>query len=316
MAKSIFTRYDNIKKLAGEGSPYAVDCYMQYVVKFSKDDRDLIAKFRKDYEANQNDISVIEGYTEQQVKVITMFLNFAYGLPEDETDFQKFVQRIKEADQKAEKEQGKKLLDFSTEQQFLQNRFKRSRNYFSDTASKFKKTYHRVQHWVMGLSLAVSVVSLLFIFMGNLIWDEGSMPKWFGNLDNFIVAVISGIAAWLSSNDKLCRNLEFWVKYRTISEALKKEYDLYQGRCGVYDIPDDNADAFGHTKAEKLFRINYEEIIQAANDSFVSILQSNINVPAANGADQYANILSEGGAKMTSDAVSGANAGKKDGGKS
>ena len=223
MAKSIFTRYDNIKKLAGEGSPYAVDCYMQYVVKFSKDDRDLIAKFRKDYEANQNDISVIEGYTEQQVKVITMFLNFAYGLPEDETDFQKFVQRIKEADQKAEKEQGKKLLDFSTEQQFLQNRFKRSRNYFSDTASKFKKTYHRVQHWVMGLSLAVSMVSLLFIFMGNLIWDEGSMPKWFGNLDNFIVAVISGIAAWLSSNDKLCRNLEFWVKYRTISEALKKE---------------------------------------------------------------------------------------------
>ena len=44
MAKNIFTRYDNIKKLAGEGSPYAVDCYMQYVVKFSKDDRDTAVK--------------------------------------------------------------------------------------------------------------------------------------------------------------------------------------------------------------------------------------------------------------------------------
>ena len=303
MAKNIFTRYDNIKKLAGEGSPYAVDCYMQYVVKFSKDDRELIAKFRKDYEAHQNDISVIEDYTEQQVQVITTFLNFAYGLPEDETDYQKYVQRIKEADQKAEKEQGKKLLDFSTEEQFLQNRFKRSRNYFSETASTFKKSYHRVQRWVMGLSLAVSVVSLLFIFIGNLSWAEGSVPKWFGNLDNFIVAVISGFAAWLSSNDKLCRNLEFWVKYRTISEALKKEYDLYQGRCGVYDIPDDNPDQFGHTKAEKLFRINYEEIIQAANDSFVSILQSNITVPPANAADQYANSFGKAGSGKIDDVL-------------
>jgi len=315
MARNFFTRFDEIVKMCGEGRPYAVDCYLQYTDEFSKDDRSLIEDFRKKYIAKQCDVSVIDTYPDGQIAVLKKFLGFVRDLPENDRAYKKRLKLAKKQAEKDAQDKDRVRKDFSTTENFLNNRYHRSQKYFSDSASSFKKKYYFIQKLVMILSLSVSVFSLFMIFLGNTIWSEGSLPKWFGNLDNFIVAAISAAAAWFSSNDKLYRNLEFWVKYRTISEALKKEYDLYQGRCGVYDIADDSPDEYGHTQAEKKFRVNYEEIVQRANDSFVSILQSDISVPLGAAPDKYANILTDGGAKMTSDALGGGKGEKKDGDK-
>lgn len=100
-------------------------------------------------------------------------------------------------------------------------------------------------------------------------------PAWISSSFNVIIAAVSAIAAYVSSNDKLFQHLSFWAKFRVASEKLKSEQVLYEGRCGIYDVPNDTPDEEGHYKADKIFRERVEQIVQEANDNFSQMLQNN-----------------------------------------
>lgn len=142
----------------------------------------------------------------------------------------------------------------------------------------------------MLFSVSVSVISVLSVFVGNLvcsIFHFESSPEWLVNGFSLLVAVISAVTAYISSNDKLCQNLDLWVRFRVASEKLKSEYALYQGRCGDYNIPGDHKDAAGHTAAEKRFRENVESIVQEANDNFTKIFQNGNGNSQPNPEEQH-----------------------------
>ncbi len=292
MAKqNIFTRFDSIVKNAGLGRKYALHCYMRYTDLFSKEDREQVESFRKLYNENGNNVTVMEsaGYADDQIEVIDRFVAFCQNLPC--TKFTGWLRWLfsrrrarKEreyhlqhsADIKVSKT--KKLKSFVSEDDFLTNRYFSQQKFFSDKSAECKDRYHSNQKKIMLFSVSVSVISVLSVFVGNVIcsiFHFESSPEWLVNGFSLLVAVISAITAYISSNDKLFQNLDFWVRYRVASEKLKSEYALYQGRCGDYNIPGDTKDNNGHTLAEKKFRENVEAIVQEANDNFTRILQNN-----------------------------------------
>ena len=292
MAKqSIFTRFDSIVKNAGLGRKYALHAYMRYTDLFSKEDREQVESFRKLYNENNNDVTVMEsaGYADDQIAVIDRFVAFCQNLPCTKfTGWLRWLFSRRRARKEREYQlqhsadvkvtRDKKLKSFVSEEEFLTNRYFSQQKFFSDKSTECKNRYHSNQKKIMLFSVSVSVISVFSVFAGNVvcsIFHFESSPEWLVNGFSPLVAVISAITAYISSNDKLFQNLDFWVRYRVASEKLKSEYALYQGRCGDYNIPGDRKDANGHSLAEKKFRENVEAIVQEANDNFTRILQNN-----------------------------------------
>ena len=293
--KNIFTRFDWIKERAGMGVPSAVHFYFYFTDQFTKNERDLIGHFRNTYESNNNNITALESYSDNQIIVVDRFQQYVEWLPKNRFSawlrwkFGRTLREKKFAGKNA-KVYNKEHRDLVYEQQFLKHRYFEQQQYYSKTADKNKKRYYRLQKWIQGLSLAVSVISLGFICWGNYAWSgEGNdqIPRWFSNLDNLTVAIVSAIAAFLSSSEKLCRNLEFWLKFRTTSERLKTEHSLYQGHSGPYKALDNTKDDFGNSKATQRFREKVEQIIQNANDNFEQIVQGRPQTAA----DKYGETL-------------------------
>ncbi len=291
MAKqNIFTRFDSIVKNAGLGRKYALHAYMRYTDLFTKEDREQVESFRKLYNESGNNITVMEsaGYSDNQIDIIDRFVSFCQGLPctrltgwlrwlfSRRRTIQEREHRLQNcAELSASKQKKRKPIE--TEKDFLENRYYSQQQFFSKKSGEFRDTYHRNQKRIMLFSVSVSVISVLSVFVGNVvcsIFHFESSPEWLVNGFSLLVAVISAVTAYISSNDKLFQNLDFWTRYRVASEKLKSEYALYQGRCGDYDIPNDTADSLGHTQAEKKFRENVENIVQEANDNFSKLLQN------------------------------------------
>ncbi len=282
--KSIFDKFNWITEQSEDGKSFAFNCYRRYMELFNSKDRDVLANFETLY--HDKGMKALVHFNDDDSAVIYRFIAFTEWLPSNRFFgwLRNIVGRCMSTNELLEwldcapfpkKDDTTKLKPFVKEQDFVTYRYFAQQQYFSNTAGKYKKTYYLLQKFIQGLSLSVSVCSLFFIFFGNCYWsgENDVIPRWFGNLDNLIVAIVSAIAAYLSSNEKLCRNLEFWLKFRTTSERLKTEYSLYQGRCGVYDIKNDTTDENGNSRATKRFRAKVEEIVQTANDSFERIIQ-------------------------------------------
>ena len=282
--KSIFDRFNTITNQAEEGYSFAFNCYRRYMELFNFEDRKVLAKFEGLY--HEKGMKAWEEFNDKDSAVINRFIAFSEWLPSNVFFgwLRNTVGRRMSTNELFEfldcqpvfnNEDSSTSKSFVKEQDFVKYRYFEQQKYFSNTSGKYKKTYYLLQKWILALSLSVSICSLIFIFLGNYCWSgkDDVIPRWFGNLDNLIVAIVSAIAAYLSSNEKLCRNLEFWLKFRTTSERLKTEYSLYQGRCGIYNIKDDKPDENGNFRATKRFRTKVEEIVQKANDSFERIIQ-------------------------------------------
>ena len=291
MAKqNIFSRFDSIVKNAGLGRKYALHCYMRYTDLFTKEEREQVESFRKLYNENGNNVTVMEsaGYDDNQIDIIDRFVSFCQSLPSTRftgwlrwrfsrrRTLQEREHRLQNSAELSAAKQ-KKRKPIETEKDFLDNRYYSQQQFFSKKSGEFRDTYHRNQKRIMLFSVSVSVISVLSVFVGNVVcsvFHFESSPEWLVNGFSLLVAVISAVTAYISSNDKLFQNLDFWARYRVASEKLKSEYALYQGHCGDYDIPNDTKDAQGHTNAEKKFRENVENIVQEANDNFSKLLQN------------------------------------------
>ena len=289
MAKqNIFTRFDSIVKNAGLGRKYALHAYMRYTDLFTKEEREQVESFRKLYNESGNNVTVIEsaGYSDNQIDIIDRFVSFCQNLPctrltgwlrwrFSRRTIQEREHRLQNGAELASNR--KKRKAFVSENDFLENRYFEQQQFFSKKSGQFRDEYHHNQKRIMLFSVSVSVISVFSVFAGNVvcsIFHFENTPEWLVNGFSLLVAVISAITAYISSNDKLFQNLDFWARYRVASEKLKSEYALYQGRCGDYNIPNDYKDSEGHTLAEKRFRENVEAIVQEANDNFSKLLQN------------------------------------------
>lgn len=287
MAKHIFKRFNNITEKARKGNPYAMRIYMQFFEGFGKDidiikgltskrDFDIVSFLEQKKEAsaeNKND--------EHKNEVIKKFIAYANELPRpfkvwrcglfnSNADLKKFAFSENKDDVPKKME---------SEGDFVTNRYYNQQKYFSRKAGECKEAYYENQKTIMLYSVVISVASVVSACFCNF-FDEYA-PDWLCPLmANFIsvaIAILSATTAYITSNDKLYQNLSFWIRYRVASEKLKSEYALYQGRCGDYNIPDNEKDEYGHTPAEKVFRKNVEIIVQEANDNFTKLLQNDSN---------------------------------------
>ena len=303
MARNIFKRFNNIKKKAGEGNPYAMRIYMQFFGIFGKDidvindfisKRNLnIVKFLEESNVNKTDTTDGNKNDEHKVKVIKKFIAYANELPcpfkvwrcglfNSNADLKKFAF----AESNDDTPKGMK-----SEEDFVKNRYYSQQKYFSRKAGECKDAYYENQKTIMLFSVVISVASVVSACFCNF-FDDYS-PDWLcplmTNVISVSIAILSAATAYITSNDKLYQNLSFWIRYRVASEKLKSEYALYQGRCGDYNIPENDIDEDGHTPAEKIFRKNVEIIVQEANDNFTKLLQNDNN--PLNGADITNSVL-------------------------
>lgn len=287
---TIFRRFDEILDDAGKGRKYATHCYMRYIDLFSEEDRKIIDAFRskslhqsKDGSATiqTTDLTVMSNCSDSDNAVIDRFVGFAEGLPC--CSFTGWVRRLfsrrraikmqlieQKALSGAVSSKSDKPKPMKKTDDFLSNRYQSQQSFFSKNSTRFKEAYHKNQKRIMWISLIISVMSVLSVFVVNVVdyfsVDKALQPLVSNGISVF-VAFFSALTAYISSNDKLFQNLDFWVRYRVASESLKSEYALFEGRCGVYDTDD--------VTAEKKFRENVEAIVQKANDNFVKLLGDN-----------------------------------------
>lgn len=289
MARNIFTRFDKIRREAGEGNPYAMRYYLRYLDIF-KDDIELIKGFiynEKDgkltLKKSNNNLETLEKKSnEKNVIVFKKFITFANELP---SCFKVWVGGLfnlhgvlKEDVFKTQTSNNETPKSMVSEEDYLKNRYYNQQKWLSNNAGVCKEAHISNQKAIMKISVAISILSVLSVFVCNLFVDYGWIAKEhiasITNGFNVIVAILSAVTAYISSNDKFYQHLAFWIRHRSASESLKSEYALYQGLSGDYDIEDDDEQ---HSKAQKLFRQRVELIIQNANDNWVKSFQSENN---------------------------------------
>ena len=292
--ENIFTKFDKINNDASLGKKYAVHCFFRYTDNFDKEEREIVEKFRKEFDENESDITVLASkYSDKEIDIIDRFIGFVQGLPESSftgwlrwlfsrrrSSKMRIYRKTKRVEQVTDLKSSSKEepVKMSSLADYLKNRLRSQQNYFSKKATECKDTYYRNQKIIMAISVSISVISLIQVLFGDIwcaILKVEDPPAWISSSFNVIIAAVSAIAAYVSSNDKLFQHLSFWAKFRVASEKLKSEHVLYEGRCGIYDVPNDTPDEEGHYKADKIFRERVEQIVQEANDNFSQMLQNN-----------------------------------------
>lgn len=291
--ENIFTKFDKINRDAGLGKKYAVHCFFRYTDNFDKDEREIVEKFRKEFDESESDITVLASkYSDREIDIIDRFIGFVQGLPDSSfTGWLRWLfsrrrsskMRVYRKNKRQEQVTGVKTsskdepVKMASLADYLKNRLRSQQNFFSKKATECKDTYHKNQKIIMAISVSISVISLIQVLFGDIwcaILKVEDPPAWISSSFNVIIAAVSAIAAYVSSNDKLFQHLSFWAKFRVASEKLKSEQALYEGRCGIYDVPNDSPDEEGHYKADKIFRERVEQIVQEANDNFSQMLQN------------------------------------------
>lgn len=103
-----------------------------------------------------------------------------------------------------------------TEQEAI-SKVQSNRRYYSDTAQFYKKC------WGIGFTLFV-VTSLCVPIILNTKLDHVSL----------VASILSGIATLTAMLMDGFKVKEKWVLFRTVSEALKEELELFEGRAKEY----------------------------------------------------------------------------------
>ena len=86
-------------------------------------------------------------------------------------------------------------------------------------------------------------------------------PQWSAEAAALFTAILSVFIAVITAKEKLYSWRLHWTKNRDLSERLKKEHALYQGRSGDY-AKVEGEEIEGHKSAERKFRENIEAIIE------------------------------------------------------
>ena len=112
---------------------------------------------------------------------------------------------------------------------YLENRWEGQKKYYSKNASYNKKKFHMLQIIVILSGALIPIVNTIdFGDNSTLINDEIRIAS----------SILGGVVLVAASILQLIKYQENWIQYRTTSESLKKEKQLFLYEIGDYDIAD------------------------------------------------------------------------------
>lgn len=263
---NLFETFNLLVENASKGEQKWVKWYLQYNDMFNEKDRTTIEQFKNNYLESGNNITVVDSLNDDERITVSRFLNFLFQI---DTELNKPKKMKNPANFFAllfglETVPQKKVFrqDLTNPKAYLDYRYFDQQQWYSQSACKAKARFFNNQLFISILSVSIPIVVLLIPWLGKLIFN-----KEFGTATNILTAIMSAIIAILSSKDKLYQNMEDWLRNRDISERLKIEYSLFQGRSGDYNIENDSNGVL----AEKKFRENVENIIREAKNRFMQL---------------------------------------------
>ena len=175
--ENIFTKFDKINNDASLGKKYAVHCFFRYTDNFDKEEREIVEKFRKEFDENESDITVLASkYSDKEIDIIDRFIGFVQGLPESSftgwlrwlfsrrrSSKMRIYRKTKRVEQVTDLKSSSKEepVKMSSLADYLKNRLRSQQNFFSKKATEYKDTYYRNQKIIMAISVSISVISLI-----------------------------------------------------------------------------------------------------------------------------------------------------------
>lgn len=278
--ESLFYTFDLHKKRASNHERYSTDRFLEYQEWFNNDKKAIIKDFRKLYEDNNNDIQVIDEIEDKKKVVIIDFLDWSATLPKCGfwILFHRFCHWVKclftnksRTKEKVKDETKKTPKNLEKEVDYLKYRYFVSQKFYSKRADEGKKKFFRSQNCVIWLSSIIPVIALLPSLANIIIQDlnigikeeadKWICPQWSAEAAALLTAILSVFIAVITAKEKLYSWRLHWTKNRDLSERLKKEHALYQGRSGDY-AKVEGEEIEGHKSAERKFRENVEAIIE------------------------------------------------------
>ena len=108
-----------------------------------------------------------------------------------------------------------------TPEQYIQQRLTSQQKWYSKNSGWNKKIFILIQTILIILASLVTAISVI---------------KW--EYLNYVTAILGALIAILTGVLSLNKYQDNWIEYRSASEALKREFFLFETNCAPYDIQD------------------------------------------------------------------------------
>ena len=143
-------------------------------------------------------------------------------------------------------------MDKAVFDEYVENRYKKQMEYYSNASAKNQKKYKLFQ-WIL---IILSAVTPVLAAMNGVTWlHEEKIYNIGTQLIQILLVVVSSIVAILTTGLKTFQYQDLWVNYRATYEQLKPEIYYYEFNLGPY--------AAAGVDKESLFVSRVEAILNA-----------------------------------------------------
>jgi len=124
-------------------------------------------------------------------------------------------------------------MDKALFDEYVENRYKKQMQYYSNTAAKNQKKYKLFQ-WVL---IILSAVTPVLAAMSGFTWSHEEKTYTIGSqILQILLVVVSSVVAILTTGLKTFQYQDLWVNYRATYEQLKPEIYYYEFSVGPYSV--------------------------------------------------------------------------------
>jgi uncharacterized membrane protein len=124
-------------------------------------------------------------------------------------------------------------MDKARFDEYVDNRYKKQMQYYSNTAAKNQKKYKLFQ-WIL---IILSAVTPVLAAMSGLIIKHDDKTYIIGSqVLQILLVVVSSVVAILTTGLKTFQYQDLWVNYRATYEQLKPEIYYYEFNVGPYSV--------------------------------------------------------------------------------
>ena len=124
-------------------------------------------------------------------------------------------------------------MDKARFDEYVENRYKKQMQYYSNTSAKNQKKYKLFQ-WTL---IILSAVTPVLAAMSGLIINHEDKTYTIGSqVLQILLVLVSSIVAILTTGLKTFQYQDLWVNYRATYEQLKPEIYYYEFNVGPYSV--------------------------------------------------------------------------------
>ena len=124
-------------------------------------------------------------------------------------------------------------MDKALFEDYVENRYKKQMQYYSNTSSKNQKKYKMFQ-WIL---IILSAVTPVLAAMSGLAISHVEKVYTIGSqILQILLVIVSSVVAILTTGLKTFQYQDLWVNYRATYEQLKPEIYYYEFNVGPYSV--------------------------------------------------------------------------------